>query len=44
MFKRMKEQDLEKIMEEGKKYVVVDYLGIKNNKSKSMKQEENVDN
>lgn len=30
-------------MEEGKKYVVVDYLGIKNNKSKSMKQEENVD-
>ena len=44
MFKRMKEQDLEKVMEEGKKYVVVDYLGIKNNKSKSMKQEENVDN
>ena len=44
MFKRMKEQDLERIMEEGKKYVVVDYLGIKNNKSKSMKQEENVDN
>lgn len=31
MFKRMKEEDLDRIMEEGKKYVVVDYIGIKNN-------------
>lgn len=31
MFRRMKEEELDKIMEEGKKYVVVDYIGIKNN-------------
>lgn len=43
----MKEEELNRILEEGKKYVVVDYIGIKNNesvKSKNMKKEDNVQN